>query len=516
VRVSGQVIKQGARRRPILNRLNLTTVLALCVAFVASLQIRASWPFGPHVLNFLMAVGAGSSASAIAFVIVALRSPGSLPIDPVQVDPVTGLMTPDSFMEMLDQKLRRPVRGAVSVVLVNLDHFRAINDVHGRNGGDSVLHMVARRIEETAGPRASIARLSGDEFALMIDHEPDGSEPRRLARLISDAVAAPLTLGRHTIQLRVAIGMATCVRCGLDAHRLVQTASIALSHAKLDRRNPVRVFRPMMEADLQKKSKLVAELRLAIEAGEIVPYYQPVVELATGALLGFECLARWLHPERGVIEPDVFVPLAEEHDLIDAITFGILHQACADMADWRPQLTLALNIAPQQLHDPKLASKLRSLMVGAGTDPKRLVIEITESSLIADIDAARTTIAAFKRAGFVVALDDFGTGYASLRHLRELRFDRIKIDRSFVRDIAASDNAQIIRAILSIGRGLGLPVIAEGIETTDQLHALLQFGCTCGQGYLYGAPMSAHDALDIIAKPERDFLFNALGMRLAA
>jgi EAL domain-containing protein (putative c-di-GMP-specific phosphodiesterase class I) len=193
-----------------------------------------------------------------------------------------------------------------------------------------------------------------------------------------------------------------------------------------------------------------------------------------------------------------------------------LYQACADMADWRPHLTLALNIAPQQLRDPKLASKLRSAMVGSGIDPKRLVIEITESSLIADMDAARTAIAAFKRTGFVVALDDFGTGYASLRHLRELRFDRIKIDRSFVRDIATSDSAQIIRAILSIGRGLGLPVTAEGIETLDQLRALLQFGCVCGQGYLYGPPMSARDALGIIARPERDFLFNALGMRQAA
>ncbi|HMI18612.1 MAG TPA: bifunctional diguanylate cyclase/phosphodiesterase [Sphingomonas sp.] len=514
--MSGQVIKQRARWHPVLNRLNLITALALCVAFVAWLQIRTYGPFGSHVLNFLIAIGATSSVSAIAFVIVSLRDHGAPASVPVRVDAVTGLMTPDSFMPMLDQKLREPARGAVSVMLVNLDSFRAINDVHGRNGGDTVLHLVAQRIAETAGPRAFITRLSGDEFALVIEHEPDGSEPRRLARLISDVVAAPLTVGRHTIQLRAAIGMATCVRCGLDAHRLVQTASIALGEAKLDRRNPVRAFRPTMEADLQKKSKLVAELRLAIEAGQIIPYYQPVVELATGALLGFECLARWLHPERGLIEPDVFIPLAEEHDLIDAITFGILHQACADMADWRPLLTLALNIAPQQLRDPKLAGKLRSAMVGSGVDPKRLVIEITESSLIADMDAARTTIAAFKRAGFVVALDDFGTGYASLRHLRELRFERIKIDRSFVRDIATSDSAQIIRAILSIGRGLGLPVIAEGIETTDQLHALLQFGCTGGQGYLYGQPMSAHDALGIIAKPERDLLLNALGMRQAA
>jgi diguanylate cyclase (GGDEF)-like protein len=463
-----------------------------------------------------MAIGATSSASAIAFVIATLRSQNGPVPEPVQVDPVTGLMTPDRFMPMLDQKLRRPVRGAVSVMLVNLDRFRAINDVHGRNGGDTVLHIVAQRIEETAGPRATITRLSGDEFAVMIEHEPDGSEPRRLARLISDAVASPLTLGRHVIQLRVAIGMATCVRCGLDAQRLVQTASIALGEAKQDRRNPVRAFRPTMEADLQKKSKLVAELRLAIEAGEIVPYYQPVVELASGALLGFECLARWLHAERGLIEPDAFIPLAEEHDLIDAITFGILRQACTDMADWRPDLSLALNIAPQQLRDPKLAGKLCAVMVAAQIEPKRLVIEITENSLIADMDGARATIAAFKRAGFIVALDDFGTGYASLRHLRELRFDRIKIDRSFVRDIATSDSAQIIRAILSIGRGLGLPVIAEGIETTDQLRALLQFGCACGQGYLYGQPMSAHEALGLIAKPERHLLLDALGMRQAA
>jgi EAL domain-containing protein (putative c-di-GMP-specific phosphodiesterase class I) len=271
-----------------------------------------------------------------------------------------------------------------------------------------------------------------------------------------------------------------------------------------------------MEADLQKKSELVAELRLAIEAGEIIPYYQPVVELATGALLGFECLARWLHAERGVIPPDIFIPLAEEHDLIDAITFGILRQACADMAEWPSELTLALNIAPQQLRDPKLTSQLCAVMATAHIDPKRFVIEITESSLIADMDGARAAIAAFKRAGFIVALDDFGTGYASLRHLRELRFDRIKIDRSFVRDIATSDNAQIIRAILSIGRGLGLPVIAEGIETPDQLRVLLQFGCACGQGYLYGRPMPADDALAIIAKPERDLLMNALGLRQAA
>jgi diguanylate cyclase (GGDEF)-like protein len=514
--MSNQGIEQRASWRPILNRLNLTAILALCVALVAWLQIRAAGLSGSPVLNFLMAIGAGSSASTIAFVVVALRGHAAPPAGSAQLDPVTGLMAPDTFMGKLDQKLRRPVRGAVSVMLINIDRFRAINDVHGRNGGDSILHIVAQRIAAAAGPQTFITRLSADEFALVIEHEPDGSEPRRLARLIREAVDSPLMFGRHTIQPRVAIGMATCVRCGLDANRLVQTASIALGHAKLDRRNQVRAFRPAMEADLQKKSELVAELRLAIEAGEIIPYYQPVVELATGALLGFECLARWLHAERGVIPPDIFIPLAEEHDLIDAITFGILRQACADMAEWPSELTLALNIAPQQLRDPKLTSQLCAVMATAHIDPKRFVIEITESSLIADMDGARAAIAAFKRAGFIVALDDFGTGYASLRHLRELRFDRIKIDRSFVRDIATSDNAQIIRAILSIGRGLGLPVIAEGIETPDQLRVLLQFGCACGQGYLYGRPMPADDALAIIAKPERDLLMNALGLRQAA
>ena len=275
---------------------------------------------------------------------------------------------------------------------------------------------------------------------------------------------------------------------------------------KKDGRGTYRFFEDAMDEALKARAVLERELRAAIGSGEIEPFYQPVVSLPTRALTGFEVLARWRHPERGVLPPAAFIAVAEETGMIGDLSYNLLRQACLDAKGWPDHLQLAVNISPQQFQDRWLAERIVAILTETGFPPSRLEVEITETALVQDLDATRSTLTSLQNLGVRIALDDFGTGYSSLYHLRELRFDKLKIDRSYVNSITMSEErAQLVDAIIKLGASLGLVTTAEGIETDTSVDWLESQGCDFGQGYLFGKPMS---------KSDTDRLFDAGMLRL--
>lgn len=403
------------------------------------------------------------------------------------------ILSRDDFLAEISRLLDRPCQRAISVLMVRVDQIQSIDHCYGEKASAAALAAAADRITSIVGAQSLRARLAGD-FAIALSHPGAAAAPRKLAAAIRAAFEIPVILEGRPFQLSTSIGIATCWQCGLSAERLLRTAAIAMEEANKDGTRPVRIFHPQMETRLRERADLAAEMRAAIDAGQIYPVYQPVIDIATGQIEAFECLARWHHPIRGMIPPTLFIPIAECHGLIDRLMMRLLEQTCKDMQLWPAHVTLALNITPAQLYEPDLAHRLRQAMAEHGLDPQRLTIEITEQSLIGEMEAARGAIAVLRRNGFRVALDDFGTGYASLRYLSELQVDRIKIDRSFVAGLGEERGKHILRAILSLARGLRLQVIAEGVETIAQASLLRQMGCDHAQGYLFSHPVPSVDA----------------------
>jgi EAL domain-containing protein (putative c-di-GMP-specific phosphodiesterase class I) len=264
---------------------------------------------------------------------------------------------------------------------------------------------------------------------------------------------------------------------------------------KKEGRGTFRFFEPSFDKELKARAQLEAELRTAVAKGEIEPFYQPLVSLSDRAMIGFEVLARWRHPTRGVLSPALFIPVAEETGLIAELSCNLLRRACLDARNWPTHLQLAFNVAPQQLQDPSFAERILSILTETGFAPGRLEVEVTETALVNDMDSARSTLESLRNLGVSIALDDFGTGYSSLYYLREIRFDKVKIDRSFVQSLPDStESMKIVDAIMGLARSLGLKTTAEGIETPESLAWLAEQGCRYGQGYFFGRPMSASAA----------------------
>jgi predicted signal transduction protein with EAL and GGDEF domain len=288
------------------------------------------------------------------------------------------------------------------------------------------------------------------------------------------------------------VGIALLPGDGSTPESLLRCADIAMYQGKRQGRSTYRFFEQEMDDEIRDRASLEASLLSAITKGEIRPHYQPLVSMPENSVHGFEVLARWYHPVRGMLPPDVFIPIAEETGLIAELSYMLLRQACIDARSWPASLTLAINISQQQLKDPLLAERLLAIAASTNFDPKRLEVEVTESALMGDIDAARATLQALQSAGVSVALDDFGTGYSSLGHLRDITFDRIKIDRSFVQSLGQSEESgKIVDAVLALGRSLGVRTTAEGIENLTNSQWLADKGCTDGQGFLFGRPMPA-------------------------
>ena len=419
-------------------------------------------------------------------------------------DALTGLPNRRVFQERLNRSLARAKRGTAycAVLLIDLDRFKPINDLYGHAAGDAVLCEIASRLKHMARQSETLARLGGDEFAAVIEFAPGEDAPIRLAKRIISMIGEPIIVGSIQAEIGATIGIALYPNDGTDAEALLRAADLAMYSGKREGRGCFRFFEHSMDAQMRARAALESELRQAVASGEIAPHYQPLVSLQDQKLLGFEILARWYHPRKGIIAPDVFIPVAEETGLISEMTFHVLRRACLEARTWPSHLTLALNVSPTQLKDRMLPQHLLAVLSETGFAPGRLEIEITESALVGDLDAAKSILGSLQNIGVRTALDDFGTGYSSLYHLRELKFDKLKIDRSFVQSLDNAESAKIVNAIVGLGKSLGLLTTAEGIEEASHLDYLVNLGCEYGQGYYFDKPMSAKDVENLLRNDE--------------
>ena len=416
------------------------------------------------------------------------------------IDPLTGFLNRRSLDSAADALLAECGPGeALTYLMLDLDNFKSINDFHGHGAGDAVLKECAVRIAQLLPKRAVAARIGGDEFACLVPNPANSPERMDLlAAALIESVAAPIEIAGLSIETTVSIGIASSSHAPVlesgrtVGHSLHHAADIAMYHAKKQGRNAYYWFEASMESELRFRREIEAGIRQGLANGEFVPFYEQQIDLKTGKLVGFEMLARWNSPTFGLVTPEVFIPVAEEIGAISELSQQLIAKALEDAKAWDPRLTLSVNISPIQLRDPWFAQKLLKLLVEANFPPKRLEIEITESCLHENVGVVRTLIASLKNQGVRITLDDFGTGYSSIGQLRSLPFDSIKIDRSFVTNLAENNDSEtIVRAITSLGQGLGLPITAEGIENPDILSRLNDFGDYRGQGYLYGKPEPA-------------------------
>jgi diguanylate cyclase (GGDEF)-like protein len=416
-------------------------------------------------------------------------------------DPLTQCLNRRAMFEETEIiRDRAAQRGeAVAYCMIDLDNFKQINDMHGHVVGDAVLVMLCERIRALLPREARLARLGGDEFAFVMPF-PAGHPERvdDLAIRLFETFADPLRLPEVTIDVTLSIGIAAdhehdgTIGPVVDASTLMHRADMALYHAKKQGRNRYFWFEATMESELKFRHQLETGIRRGLSRGEFIPFYEQQIDVESGNLVGFEMLARWQSPQFGLVSPDIFVPVAEEIGLISEMSERLMERAFADAREWDDSLTLSINISPVQLRDPWFAQRLLKMLVAANFPPRRLEIEITESCLHENIGLVRSMITSLRNQGVQIALDDFGTGYSSLEQLRNLPFDRIKIDRSFVSELRESSNqSRLTEAIVTLGRGLDLPLTAEGVEDEEILEALKRMGRLKAQGYLYGQPEDA-------------------------
>jgi len=419
-----------------------------------------------------------------------------------ETDALTGFLNRRSFNDAVDAlKAAAARRGnAIALMMVDLDNFKQVNDYNGHATGDMLLRECARRITACLPPSAIIGRVGGDEFAVALEFAPARREMAdQAAAALIDAVGQSSQFDRLSIEVTASLGVVRSDHVDFagrpsDARSLCEMADIAMYHAKRQGRNCFYWFEAQMAEEMRVRSELEAGIRQGIAKGEFVPFYEQQIDIKTGALAGFEMLARWDSPQFGIVSPEIFIPIAEDIGAIADLSEHLIAQALDDAKAWDPRLTLAVNISPLQLRDPWFAQKLLRLLVEANFPAHRLEIEITESCLHQNLAQVRSLVTSLKNQGIRISLDDFGTGYSSLAQLRSLPFDRIKIDRSFVTNSADSkDSAAIVHAIAMLGKGLNLPITAEGIETDAVLNHLLQYEAVIGQGYLYGRPRRAGD-----------------------
>jgi len=419
-------------------------------------------------------------------------------------DPLTGFMNRRSLGESGAAMLARAhQRGrSVAMLMIDLDHFKTVNDLHGHVTGDKLLRAAADVIARALPPDAPSARLGGDEFACIFPFDPPNlATVDAIAEQIVARLALPFDIdGVHT-HVSASLGIARSDPDCDEVDALMRRADIAMYAAKKAGRNRLCWFDASMERELQARNTIEAGLRTGIPAGEIVPYFEQQIDLESGRLYGFEVLARWVHPTRGVIVPDLFIPIAEEAGMIGELSMAVMRQAFEEAKSWDLSLTLSVNISPAQLKDPWLAQKIVKLLVETGFPAERLEVEITESSLFENLGLAQSIVQSLKNQGIRLVLDDFGTGYSSLAHLRALPFDRIKIDKSFVLSVNENaESAAIVDAIARLGDSLGLPVTAEGIESAAIEERLRGFEIQKGQGWHFGKPMSTRQVRRLLAE----------------
>lgn len=405
-------------------------------------------------------------------------------------DPLTGAANRLSLNLLLADALTRSTEAApVALLCLDLDRFKAVNDVHGHPTGDALLVEVTQRIRECMTGNEALARLGGDEFAIV---QPGGDQPHRaasLARRILDALSVPMQVMGRSIRTGASIGIAIHPDHAATVEELHTKADLALYRAKAHGRGTMRFFDAHMDEQLVRRLRLQHDLQFALQRGELNLVYQPLACLVTGAIIGFEALLRWTHPEHGEVPPAEFIPLAEDGGMIVPIGEWVLRSACREAGRWRQPLKISVNLSPAQIAQADITDLIASALSDAKLDPRRLDLEVTEGLLVGDPDGTLAALRRVKALGVGVAMDDFGTGYSSLAYFRAFPFDEVKIDRSFIEHLTTSpESLAIVRAVIGLGKGLGMSVIAEGVETEAQMRLLLAEGCDKIQGYLVGRP----------------------------
>lgn len=427
-------------------------------------------------------------------------------------DALTGLPNRALFLNRLEHALERRVRHAtrVAVLFIDLDNFKFVNDSLGHLTGDHLLVEVAQRLKECLRAGDTGSRLGGDEFAVLIEDLADPQQAIEVAQRIVEAFQAPFSVGSREVFITPSIGVAFASKTRQRGEDLLRDADAAMYRAKQNGRSRFELFEPSMTALALHRLELERDLRLALDRDEFVLYYQPLVDLASGAITGVEALLRWRSPERGLTLPLEFIPLAEETGLIAPIGLIVLEQACRQLQEWSrlpggalfQELTVSVNLSAHQFHDPRLADDIAAILRATGLAPERLNLEITESVMMADVKAAQRMLQQLKALGIGIAIDDFGTGYSSLSVLRQFPVDTLKIDRAFIAQLPGNlDDARIVSWIVDLAHALRLTVVGEGVETAEQQSQLRLLGCELAQGFHFARPMPAEQLAELLLGP---------------
>ena len=423
-------------------------------------------------------------------------------LERAMLDPLTGLPNRELFHHRAAKSLA--VIGRAAILMIDLDRFKAVNDGLGHQIGDMLLVLVAKRLRAMLREGDTLARLGGDEFVIAISPPPDHDALGDLGRRIVDMLSRPYLIEGQLVIVGASVGLAAGGDDGTDSVQLLAHADLALFHAKETGRGTCRFYAAEMNTRALARRSLESELRKAVALQQFELHYQPQIGLEENRLEGFEALVRWRHPERGLVPPGEFIPLAEDVGLITAIGDWVLGEACVEAMRWPDSMSVAVNVSPRQFENPAhLIEAVRQALAGSGLPGHRLELEITESALLRHEQTILKALTHLRSMGVRLAMDDFGTGYSSLSQLQNFPFDKIKIDRSFVSDVKAPENRRqdaIVRAITALSAGLGMSTIAEGVETSEQLIQLRDGGCSSVQGYFISRPVPVAQVPDLIAR----------------
>lgn len=420
-------------------------------------------------------------------------------------DPLTGLANREFLYREVNtyaSVLNKDPEEHVAILTIDLDQFKQVNDLWGRKIGDDVIEKVALRLAQCCNDTALVARTGADDFVVLLKRVQAIETVQSMAESFAKEIAIPIEMDGFAITLSVSIGIAATLGDGRDLQAVIQKSDLAMYRAKLDGGGRICQYNATMEQENRDRLLLINDLKQAAKMGQLELVYQVQNDIGTLEPVGFEALLRWHHHERGLIGPDIFIPLAEQTGLISEIGLWVLRSACREAASWAQPLSIAVNVAPQQLVQPSFIEDLSDVLLESGLAPDRLELEVTEASFIDDQIATFEVMGQIKAMGVQIAIDDFGTGYSSLSALQAFPFDKIKIDRSFVQDVHLDhQRAAIVRATLSLGDALNTPVLAEGVECREELGFLKSHNCKSVQGFFFGKPMAVEQARQIAANP---------------